>query len=205
MDLKSGAPTFGTPESTLAGMAVGQLARRLGLPFRCGGHYTASKVTDAQAMQESADSMLSGFLAGANFIHQSAGWLEGGLVIGYEKFILDADRLGMLHRTAQGAWTIDDNALATSAFIENSPGQNFLGTEHTGQNFKIANYRSSMPDNNSFEQWSEDGSKDTEQRAYERWNKILNEYQLPELDSAIDEALKDFIRVKKDSMEDEWY
>ena len=204
MDLKSGAPTFGTPESTLAGMAVGQLARRLGLPFRCGGHYTAFKVTDAQAMQESADSMLSGFLAGANFIHQSAGWLEGGLVIGYEKFILDADRLGMLHRTAQGM-TIDDNALATSAFIENSPGQNFLGTEHTGQNFKIANYRSSMPDNNSFEQWSEDGSKDTEQRAYERWNKILNEYQLPELDSAIDEALKDFIRVKKDSMEDEWY
>ena len=204
MDLKSGAPTFGTPESTLAGMAVGQLARRLGLPFRCGGHYTAFKVTDAQAMQESADSMLSGFLAGANFIHQSAGWLEGGLVIGYEKFILDADRLGMLHRTAQGM-TIDDNALATSAFIENSPGQNFLGTEHTGQNFETANYRSAMPDNNSFEQWSEDGSKDTEQRAYERWNKILNEYQLPELDSAIDEALKDFIRVKKDSMEDEWY
>ena len=101
--------------------------------------------------------------------------------------------------------TIDDNALATSAFIENSPGQNFLGTEHTGQNFEPANYRSAMPDNNSFEQWSEDGSKDTEQRAYERWNKILNEYQLPELDSAIDEALKDFIRVKKDSMEDEWY
>jgi len=204
MDLKSGAPTFGTPESTLAGMAVGQLARRLGLPFRCGGHYTASKVTDAQSMQESADSMLSGFLAGANFIHQSAGWLEGGLVIGYEKFILDSDRLGMLHRTAQGL-TIDNNSLATSAFIENSPGQNFLGTEHTGQNFETANYRSEMPDNNSFEQWSEDGSKDAEQRAYERWNKMLDEYQLPTLDPAIDEALLDFVRVKKDSMEDEWY
>ncbi|MCS5592331.1 MAG: trimethylamine methyltransferase family protein [Gammaproteobacteria bacterium] len=204
MDLKSGAPTFGTPESTLAGMAVGQLARRLGLPFRCGGHYTASKVTDAQAMQESADSMLSGFLAGANFIHQSAGWLEGGLVIGYEKFILDSDRLGMLHRTAEGM-TIDANTLATSAFIENEPGKNFLGTDHTGQNFETANFRSEMPDNNSFEQWSEDGSKDAEVRAYERWKKMLDEYQPPELDPSVDEALVDFMRQKKDSMADEWY
>jgi trimethylamine--corrinoid protein Co-methyltransferase len=204
MDLKSGAPTFGTPESTLAGMAIGQLARRLGLPFRCGGHYTASKVTDAQAMQESVDSMLSGFLAGANFILHSAGWLEGGLVIGYEKFILDSDRLGMLHSTAQGL-TIDVTSLATSAFIENSPGKNFLGTEHTSQNFETANYRSEMSDNNSFEQWSEDGSKDTEQRAYERWNKMLDEYQQPALDPAIDEGLLEFVRVKKDDMEDEWY
>ncbi len=204
MDLKSGAPTFGTPESTLAGMAVGQLARRLGLPFRCGGHYTASKVADAQAMQESADSMLSGFLGGANFILHSAGWLEGGLVMSYEKFILDSDRLGMLHRTAQGL-TIDDNSLATTAYIENSPGQNFLGTEHTSQNFETANFRPEMPDNNSFEQWSEDGSKDAEQRAYERWNKMLAEYQPPELDPSTDEALVDFIRQKKDSMADEWY
>lgn len=204
MDLKSGAPTFGTPESTLAGMAVGQLARRLGLPFRCGGHYTSSKVTDAQAMEESADSMLSGFLAGANFILQSAGWLEGGLVIGYEKFILDADHLGTLHTTAKGM-VVDENTLGKSAFIENEPGQNFLGTEHTGQNFKTANYRSEMPDNNSFEQWTEDGSKDTAQRAYERWTKMLDEYQPPELDPAVDEALLDYMRVKKDSMEDEWY
>jgi trimethylamine--corrinoid protein Co-methyltransferase len=148
--------------------------------------------------------MLSGFLAGANFIHQAAGWLEGGLVIGYEKFILDSDRLGMLHRTAQGL-TIDDISLAKSAFIENSPGENFLGTEHTEQNFETANFRSEMPDNNSFEQWSEDGSKDTEQRAYERWNKMLEEYQPPELDPSIDEALLDFMKRKKDSMEDEWY
>ena len=204
MDLKSGAPTFGTPESTLAGMAVGQLARRLGLPFRCGGHYTASKATDAQAMQESADSMLSGFLSGANFIHQSAGWLEGGLVIGYEKFILDADRLGTLHRTAKGM-TIDENTLASAAFTEIEPGENFLGTEHTGENFETANFHSDMPDNNSFEQWSEDGSQDAEVRAYQRWTTMLDEYQPPELDPSIDEALLSFIGQKKASMEDEWY
>ena len=204
MDLKSGAPTFGTPESSLATLAVGQMARRLGLPFRAGGHYTASKVTDAQAMQESADSMFPAFLAGANFIHQAAGWLEGGLVVGYEKFILDSERLGMLHRMGDGM-TINDNSLAFSAYRENSPGENFLGTEHTSENFENANFRSEMSDNNSFEQWSEDGSKNAEERAYEKWNKMLIEYEQPPIDSAIDEELKDFIQQKKDSMNDEWY
>ena len=204
MDLKSGAPTFGTPESSLATLAVGQMARRLGLPFRAGGHYTASKVTDAQAMQESADSMLPAFLAGANFIHQAAGWLEGGLVFGYEKFILDSERLGILHRMGDGM-VINDNSLAFSAYRENSPGENFLGTEHTSENFENANFRSEMADNNSFEQWSEDGSKNAEERAYEKWNKMLVEYEQPPIDSAIDEELKDFIQQKKDSMDDEWY
>ena len=204
MDLKSGAPTFGTPESSLATLAVGQMARRLGLPFRAGGHYTASKVTDAQAMQESADSMFPAFLAGANFIHQAAGWLEGGLVVGYEKFILDSERLGMLHRIGDGM-AINNNSLAFSAYRENSPGENFLGTEHTSENFENANFRSEMADNNSFEQWSEDGSKNAEERAYDKWNKMLIEYEQPPIDSAIDEELKDFIQQKKDSMNDEWY
>ncbi len=102
MDLKTGAPTFGTPEADLATYAIAQLARRVGLPVRCGGHYTASKTTDAQAMQESADAMDAAVLAGANFVHQAAGWLEGGLTIGYEKFVMDADHLGMLHRMLAG-------------------------------------------------------------------------------------------------------
>jgi len=204
MDLKSGAPTFGTAESSLATFAVGQMARRLGLPFRAGGHYTASKVADAQAMQESVDSMYPAILAGANFMHQAAGWLEGGLVIGYEKFILDCDRLGMLHRMFEGL-TIDENSLASSAFKENSPGENFLGTQHTAENFETANYRAELPDNNSYEQWVEDGSKDAEQRAYERWNQMLKEYIEPPLDESIDEALIDYMAKKKESMEDEWY
>jgi trimethylamine--corrinoid protein Co-methyltransferase len=204
MDLKSGAPTFGTAESSLATFAVGQIARRLGLPFRAGGHYTASKVADAQAMQESVDSIYPAILAGANFIHQAAGWLEGGLVVGYEKFILDADRLGMLHRMFEGL-TINDNSLGTSAYIENSPGENFLGTQHTAENFETANYRAELPDNNSFEQWEEDGSKDSEQRAYERWNQMLEKYVEPALDKSTDEELVDFMNKRKKGMEDEWY
>jgi trimethylamine--corrinoid protein Co-methyltransferase len=95
--------------------------------------------------------------------------------------------------------------LAFSAYRENSPGENFLGTEHTSENFENANFRSEMADNNSFEQWSEDGSKNAEERAYEKWNKMLVEYEQPPIDPAIDEELKDFIRQKKDSMDDEWY
>ena len=110
MDLKTGAPTFGTPESSLACLAIAQLCRRLGLPFRCGGHLTASKVADAQAMQESTDTMNPAIMAGANFIFQAAGWLEGGLTIGYEKFVMDADRCGAIHRFVEGL-SLDDNEL----------------------------------------------------------------------------------------------
>ena len=204
MDLKTGAPTFGTPESSLATLAVGQMARRLGLPFRAGGHYTASKVADAQSMQESADSMFPAFLAGANFVHQAAGWLEGGLVVGYEKFILDSERLGILHRMGLGM-NIDEKTLAFSAYRENLPGENFLGTKHTAENFENANFRCELADNNSFEQWEEDGSKNAEQRAYERWNQMLEEYVEPPLDESIDEELIGFITKKKESMVDEWY
>ncbi len=204
MDLKSGAPTFGTPESALACLATGQLARRLGLPFRCGGHYTASKVADAQAMQESADSMTPGLLAGANFIFQAAGWLEGGLTIGYEKFMIDLDRCGMMHRLMAGL-VVDDNELAAHAFREIEPGGNFLGAKHTMANFETANYRSDMADTNSFEQWHEDGAKDTERRAYERWNAMLMAYEAPAIDVAVDEALRDFVDRKKQSIPDQWY
>ena len=130
MNLKSGAPTFGTPESVLSTYAIGQLCRRLGLPLRCGAHYTASKTADGQAMQESADSMNAGLLAGANFVLHAAGWLEGGLTFGYEKFVMDLDRCGMIHRMLEGL-TIDDNELATDAFREAGPGVAFLGTAHT--------------------------------------------------------------------------
>ncbi len=204
MDLKSGAPTFGTAESSLAALAIGQLARRLGLPFRCGGHYTAAKVADAQAMQESADAMMPGIMAGANLIFQAAGWLEGGLTMGYEKFMIDADRCGMLQRMLAGL-VLDDNELGTAAFREVEPGGNFLGTQHTLANFATANHRSALADTNSFEQWHEEGAKDMQQRAYERWQALLASYEPPPLDVAIDEALREFMDKKKASMPDQWY
>jgi trimethylamine--corrinoid protein Co-methyltransferase len=204
MDLKTGAPTFGTPESSLTTMAIAQLCRRLGLPFRCGGHLTASKVADAQAMQESVDTMNPAIMAGANFIFQSAGWLEGGLTIGYEKFVMDLDRCGAILRMTQGL-SIDANELAADAYLEAGIGSNFLGVAHTLRNFRTANYRAPLADTSSFEQWSENGGKDMQQRAYERWQQMLNEYQPPSIDPAIDEALLDFIARKKASMADAWY
>ncbi len=204
MDLKTGAPTFGTPESSIATMVISQLCRRLGLPFRCGGHLTASKISDAQAMQESCDTMNPAIMAGANFIFQSAGWLEGGLTIGYEKFVMDADRCGAIARLMEGI-TLDHNQLASDAYTEAGVGNNFLGVEHTMRNFRSANYRAELSDTNSFEQWHDDGSKDMQQRAYERWNQMLNDYQLPPIDPAIDEALLEFMMRKKSSMNDAWY
>jgi trimethylamine--corrinoid protein Co-methyltransferase len=204
MDLKTGAPTFGTPESSLTTMAISQLCRRLGLPFRCGGHLTASKLADAQAMQESVDTMNPAIMAGANFIFQSAGWLEGGLTIGYEKFVMDLDRCGAILRMTQGL-SIDANELAADAYLEAGIGSNFLGVAHTLRNFRTANYRAELADTSSFEQWSENGGKDMQQRAYERWQQMLNEYQPPAIDAAIDEALLDFIARRKASMADAWY
>lgn len=204
MDMKTGAPTFGTPESSLATMAISQLCRRLGLPFRCGGHLTASKVSDAQAMQESADTMNPAIMAGANFIFQAAGWLEGGLTISYEKFVMDTDRCGAIARMVEGM-VLDDNQLANDAYVEAGIGTNFLGVDHTMRNYRSANYRAELSDTNSFEQWRDDGSKDMQQRAYERWNQMLNEYQAPDIDPGIDEALLEFMVRKKASMDDAWY
>jgi len=204
MDLKTGAPTFGTPESSLSCLAISQLCRRLGLPFRCGGHLTASKIADAQAMQESTDTMNPALMAGANFIFQSAGWLEGGLTIGYEKFMMDIDKCGAIARMAQGL-SLDENEFARDAYREAGVGGNFLGVAHTMKNFRSANYRAELADTNSFEQWTDHGSKDMQQRAYEHWNKMLADYQLPTINPATDEALKEFIARRKDSMVDAWY
>lgn len=204
LDLKSGAPTFGTPEANLSALAIGQLCRRLGLPLRCGGHLTAAKTSDGQAMQESADSMTAGLLAGAGYVLHAAGWLEGGLVMGYEKFVMDLDRCGMMHRTLQGL-NLDDNNLGKEAFRQAGPGQNFFGIQHTMENFETANYRSELANNEFFEQWEEKGSETMEQRANKRWKTMLASYQAPYLDPAIDEALLDYISRKKAATEDRWY
>ena len=204
MDLKTGAPTFGTPESSLACFAISQLCRRLGLPFRCGGHLTAAKIADAQAMQESVNTMNPALMAGANFIFQAAGWLEGGLSIGYEKFVMDADNCGAIVRMMQGL-TLDENELGAEAFIEAGIGSNFLGVAHTMKNFKTANYRAELADTNSFEQWSDDGRQNMEQRAHARWKQMLADYQPPSMDEAIDEQLKAFIKNKKSAVADQWY
>ncbi|MEX3011020.1 trimethylamine methyltransferase family protein [Hoeflea sp. TYP-13] len=204
MSLKSGAPTFGMPEPVASNYIIGQLARRLGVPLRCGGSLTASKLPDAQAAAESADSMHSTVMGGANFVLHSAGWLEGGLVTGFEKLMIDADRLGAYQKLLGGV-AVDDNALGANAYEDVEPAGHFLGSAHTMQNYETAYYDAVLSDSESFEQWTERGSKDTAQRAFERWNRIVDEHQAPPLDEATDEALRDFINRKKDSMPDAWY
>ena len=204
IDLKSGAPTFGTPESTLATMAIAQLARRMGLPFRCGGHLTAAKTADAQAMLESANAMTPAVLAGANFIFQAAGWLESGLTIGYEKFVMDAEQCGALARMIAGL-SVDAEQLAADAYREAGIGSTFLGVGHTMRHYQHANFHAALADNSPFEQWREAGGLDMQQRAHRQWKALLDEYQPPPIDAAVDEALLDYVARRKMSMEDAWY
>jgi trimethylamine--corrinoid protein Co-methyltransferase len=201
ISMQSGAPTFGTPEPSLVSYGAAQLARRLGIPFRTGGSLCASKVADAQAAYESVNTLNATLLAGTNFVLHAAGWLEGGLASGYEKFVMDCDQLAMQQRFAEGV-DLSDNGQALSAIREVGPGSHYLGCAHTQANFETAFYRSTIADNNSFEQWLAEGEKTAEQRANTLWKKWLAEYEAPPLDPAIDEALKDFVARKKASMPD---
>ncbi len=204
MSLRSGAPTFGTPEPALAYFAIGQLARRLGVPLRCGGNLCASKVPDAQAATESANSLWPAFLAGANFVLHSAGWLEGGLVMSYEKFVMDLDQCALLHVVGAGL-ALDANGFALDAFREVGPGKHFLGSAHTLRNYETAFLDAALSDNNSFEQWQEDGAHDIRWRATRRWQSLLAGYEPPPLDAAIAEALRGYIAKRKASTPDMAY
>jgi trimethylamine--corrinoid protein Co-methyltransferase len=201
MSMQSGAPTFGTPEPSLVLYVLAACARRLGVPFRSGGALTASKVADAQAAYESANTMQTTMLAGVNLVLHTAGWLEGGLAMGYEKFVLDADQAGMWHAFAKGV-DLSENGQALDAILDNGPGQHFLGHAHTLANFETAFYRSSVADNNSFEQWELEGSKDAEERATAIWRRMLGEYEPPPIDEAKDEELRDWIGRRKTSFPD---
>ena len=201
MSMQSGAPTFGTPEPALVLYVMAALARRLGVPFRSGGSLCASKIADAQAAYESAATLQPTVLGGVNFVLHAAGWLEGGLTVGYEKFVMDADQCGMMAVFVNGV-DMSENGQALDAILGNQPGVHFLGTAHTLANFESAFYRSEIADNNSFEQWQEDGSLDAAARANRIWKKTLAEYEAPPIDPGIDEALNEFIERRKASMPD---
>jgi trimethylamine---corrinoid protein Co-methyltransferase len=196
ISMQSGAPTFGTPEPALVLYTMAALARRLGVPFRSGGSLCGSKVPDAQAAFESAQTLLPTCLAGVNFVLHTAGWLEGGLAMGYEKFMMDVDQAGMMHTLLAGV-DLSPNGQALDAIREVGPGNHFLGCAHTQANFESAFYRSPLADNNSFEQWQAEGSLDMAQRANVQWKRQLGEYVAPPLDPAVDDALLDYINRRK--------
>jgi trimethylamine--corrinoid protein Co-methyltransferase len=201
IDMNSGAPTFGTPEATHILSGAGQLARRMGLPYRSGGGLCGSKLPDAQAAYESSNTLNAALLGGVNFMLHSCGWLEGGLVSSFEKFVMDADQLGILHHLAKGV-QVDENAQAMDAIREVGPGGHYLGCAHTQANFKSAFWRTDLMDYKPFETWQDEGARDTQTLAAQRVQTMLATYQKPEIDPAIEEALNAYVAKKKESMPD---
>lgn len=201
IDMNSGAPTFGTPEAAQITYGAGQLARRMGLPYRSAGAFNGSKLSDAQAAYETANSLNAGLLAGVNFMLHACGWLEGGLVADFEKFVMDADQLGILHKMAAGIPT-DEDAQAMDALRDVGPGGHFLGCAHTQANFKTAFWKSDLLDYKPFETWAEEGARDTRALAVARIDKLLRDYEEPALDPDKRAALLAYVAAKKASMPD---
>lgn len=201
IDMNSGAPTFGTPEASHILYGAGQLARRLGLPFRSGGGLCGSKLPDAQAAYETTHTLNAAMLGGVNFMLHACGWLEGGLVASPEKFVMDADQLGVLHQLASGV-DMSENGQAMDALREVGPGGHYLGCAHTQANFKSAFWRTDVLDYKPYETWIDEGGRDTETLAHARVEKLLGDYQQPQLDPAIVEALNEYVMTKKKSMPD---
>jgi trimethylamine--corrinoid protein Co-methyltransferase len=196
IDMKSGAPCFGTPEDALALYAGAQMARRYGIPYRSGGNFTGSRIPDAQAGYESAGTMWPTVQAGTNFVLHAAGWLEGGLIAGYEKFVLDLEVCGMMARFVNGVGLTDED-FAWDAYAEAGPGEHFLGTEHTMRHYDSAFYQHRVFNMDNYEKWEAEGSPDTYQRANAVWKRMLADYQPPPLDPAIAEELQAFVASRR--------
>ena len=196
IDMNSGAPTFGTPEASQILYGAGQLARRMNLPFRSGGGLCGSKLPDAQAAYETANTLNAALLGGVNFMLHSCGWLEGGLVASFEKYVMDADLLGTLQKMGLGV-SADENGQAMDAIREVGPSGHYLGCDHTQKNFKSAFWRSNLFDYKPFETWYEEGARDTYSLAAERVAHQLASYQQPPLDPEILAALEKYVADKK--------
>ncbi|RMF33409.1 MAG: trimethylamine methyltransferase [Alphaproteobacteria bacterium] len=199
MSMKTGAPTFGTPEAGLMVLAAGQLARRLGVPLHTVGTLSSSKLPDAQSQQEAAWGLIMAMLAGANVINHATGWLEGGLITSFEKTVIDHDLCGKVARFFDGI-DLSENAQAMEAIAATGPGQHFLGSEHTQANFMTALFRPWTPDDSAFEQWQAEGSLDAATRANRLWKARLAAYEDPGLDPEIDAQLRDYIAARKAEM-----
>ena len=195
VDMRSGSPALGTPEYTKCALASGQIARRLGLPFRS-SNTTMSNCNDAQAAYESQMSLWGSVMGGAHLINHAAGWLEGGLTASFEKLIIDAEMLQMMAEYLRPI-ELSDDELALDAIAEVGPGGHHFGTAHTLQRYESAFYTPIISSRENFESWQEAGSKDAAVRANTIWKQMLKDYEQPPLDAAIDEALVDYVERRK--------
>jgi trimethylamine---corrinoid protein Co-methyltransferase len=201
IDMQSGSPSFGTPESAIGLFCTGQIARHFGLPFRSGGGLTSSQVADAQAGYEAAMTMIPTFLAGTNWVMHSAGWLEGGLVAGFEKFIVDIELLQML-KVEFTPLEIDESTLAFDAHQEVGHGGHFLGAMHTMERFRTCFYRPLLSSSENYERWMRTGGNDTSARATKIYKATLEAYEPPPLDDAIRAELEDYVRRRRAELGD---
>ncbi|NHA66945.1 trimethylamine methyltransferase family protein [Phycicoccus flavus] len=192
IDMQSGSPTFGTPESGIGLLCTGQIARHFGLPFRTGGGLTSSQVPDAQAGYEALMTLMPTFLAGANWVMHTAGWLEGGLVAGFEKFVVDCQIVEMLQHEFTPL-EIDEGSLAFDAHQEVGHGGHFLGSMHTMERFRTCFYRPFLNSSDNYERWVRGGALDTAARASVIWKKRLEEYEQPTLDEAVRAELEEYV------------
>jgi len=198
VDMRSGAPALGTPEYTKAAQASGQIARRLGLPFRS-SNTTVSNCVDAQAAFESQMSLWGSVMGHANLVNHAAGWLEGGLTASFEKLIIDAEMLQMMAEYLQPI-EVNDDELAVDAIAEVGPGGHHFGTSHTLERYESAFYTPILSNRQNFEAWQESGSLDIGVRANTIWKQLLSEYEQPPLDVAVDNALVDYVAKRKETL-----
>jgi trimethylamine---corrinoid protein Co-methyltransferase len=201
IDMQSGSPQFGTPESGIGLLCTGQIARHFGLPFRSGGALNSSQVPDAQAAYEAMMTMLPTFLAGANWVMHSAGWLDGGLVASYEKFVVDVEILRMLE-VEFTPLEVDEASLAFGAHAEVGAGGHFLGAAHTLERFRTCFYRPLLSSSENFARWTDKGSKDAAARAHDIWTRTLDEYEQPPLDEPMRAELEDYVKRRRAELGD---
>jgi trimethylamine---corrinoid protein Co-methyltransferase len=195
VDMRSGAPAFGTPEYAKAVLVGGQLARRYGFPYRS-SNVNASNHPDAQAVWESEMSIWACVLGHANLVKHALGWLEGGLCTSFEKIVLDAEMLQHMAAFLEPL-AVDEETLGLDAIEEVGPGGHFFGAAHTLARYESAFYAPMLSDWRNFQTWSEDGAVDATRRANRVWKQLLSDYRQPALDPAIDEELSAFVERRK--------
>ena len=192
VSMKSGAPMAGTPEISLMNYMIGQMARFYDVPWRSSNTLGGAKTFDAQSGYESATTLMAVLHAGCNYIWHSAGWNEAGMHCSMAKFVVDAEQCAMGYRMAEGVrW--DDFEEAIAAVRDVGPGGHYLGHPHTLENFQRAFFLPELFDNNSIEQWQAEGSVEVNERALAYTKQLLNDYEQPKMDIAVDEALRDYI------------
>jgi trimethylamine--corrinoid protein Co-methyltransferase len=194
VDMKSGAPAFGTPEYMKTAIIGGQLARRYNVPYRTSG-VNAANTVDAQAAYESVFSLWGTTMGGGNIIKHAAGWMEGGLVASYEKLILDVDLLQMVSEFLEPV-VVDESTLGFDSIVEAGVGGHFFGTSHTQERYRDAFYSPMISDWRNYESWQENGSPQSWQKANQIWKQVLEEYEEPPIDASIVEELDRFIAVR---------